>query len=137
MNNLLQDVRFALRQMRRSPGFATTAVLTLALGIAVNLIVFGVVDALILRPLDVERVDRVRQVQPTGLAFPVFSYPEFRELRDSNTVFSAVAAEVSQNFGMEVDGATRPVWGLEVSGQYFQVLAIKAAMGPSAAAIGR
>ncbi len=129
MSNLLQDVRFALRQMRRSPGFAMTAVLTLALGIAANLIVFGVVDALILRPLDVERVDRVRQVQPTGLAYPVFAYPEIRELRDTNTVFSSAAAEVSQNFGMEADGLTRPVWGLEVSGQYFEVLAVKPAMG--------
>ncbi|MBB5056190.1 putative permease [Granulicella aggregans] len=129
MSNLLQDVRFALRQMRRSPGFAITAVLTLALGIAANVIVFGVVDALILRPLDVDRVDRVRQVQPLGTGYPVFSYPEIRELRESNTVFSAVAAEVSQNFGMEADGLTRPVWGLEVSGQYFEVIAVKAAMG--------
>ena len=48
MNTLLQDLRFALRQMRRSPGFAITAVLILALGIAVNVIVFGVVQALIL-----------------------------------------------------------------------------------------
>lgn len=129
MRNLLQDIRFALRQMRRSPGFAVTAVVTLALGIAANVIIFGVVDALILRPLNVDRVDQVRQVQPTGLAFPVFSYPEIRELRDSNTVFSGVAAEVSQNFGMEADGLTRPVWGLEVSGQYFEVIAVKAALG--------
>lgn len=129
MRNLLQDVRFALRQMRRSPGFAVTAVITLALGIAANVIVFGVVDALILRPLDVERVDRVRQVQPTGIAYPVFSYPEIRELRDTNTVFSSVAAEVSQDFGMEADGLTRPVWGLEVGDQYFDVIAVKAALG--------
>ncbi len=59
MNSLLQDLRFALRQMRRSPGFAVTAVLTLALGIAANVIVFGVLQALILRPLDVPHPDRV------------------------------------------------------------------------------
>ena len=59
MTTLLQDLRFALRQMRRSPGFALTAVFTLALGIAANVIVFGVLQALILRPIDVPHPDQV------------------------------------------------------------------------------
>ena len=96
MKNLLQDLRFALRQMRRSPGFALTAVLTLALGIAANVIVFGVLQALILRPLDVPHPDRVMTLQPTNHGFPVFSYPEVRDVRDENTVFSAVAAIASR-----------------------------------------
>ena len=129
MSNPLQDLRFAFRQMRRSPGFAVTAVLTLALGIAANIIVFGVLQAIILQPLDMPHSDRVMQLQPTNIRFPVFSYPEIRDMRDDNTVFDAVAAEVTQNFGIEVNGNTDPIWGLEVSGQYFEVLAIKPALG--------
>ena len=59
MTTLLLDLRFALRQMRRSPGFAVTAVLILALGIAANVIVFGVIQATLLRPIDVPHPDRV------------------------------------------------------------------------------
>jgi hypothetical protein len=70
MNSLLQDLRFALRQMRRSPGFAITAVFILGLGIAANVIVFGVVQALILQPLDAPRPDRLVTFLPrsTGCA---------------------------------------------------------------------
>jgi predicted permease len=129
LDNLLQDLRFALRQMRRSPGFAVTAVLTLALGIAANVIVFGVLQAMVLRSLDVPRADRVMTLGSTGLAFPVLSYPEVRDVRDDSTVFSAVAADVVQNFGLDANGVTRPVWGYEVSGQYFEVVGIKPLLG--------
>jgi predicted permease len=129
LSNLLQDLRFAFRQMRRSPGFALTAVLTLALGIAANVIVFGVIKTLVLEPLNVPHSDKVWQLGSTNLAFPVFAWPEVRDIRDDNTVFAGVAAEVSENYGMEANGTTRPVWGLAVSGQYFDVLAIRPALG--------
>ena len=94
MTTLLQDLRFALRQMRRSPGFALTAVLTLALGIAANVIVFGVLQALILRPIDVPHPDRVMTLAHSDqLTIRFFAYPEVRDVRDGNTVFSAVAAD--------------------------------------------
>ena len=129
LDSLLQDLRFALRQMRRSPGFALTAVLTLALGIAANVIVFGVLQAMVLRSLDVPRADRVMTLGSTGMAFPVLSYPEVRDVRDDSTVFSGVGADVVQNFGLEANGITRPVWGYEVSGQYFEVVGIKPLLG--------
>jgi hypothetical protein len=109
VKNLLQDLRFALRQMRRSPGFSLTAVLTLALGIAANVIVLGVLQALVLRSLDVPHPDRLMQLQPTDVGFPVFAYPEVTDVRDQNTVFSAVAAHSIQNFGLEANGVRRPV----------------------------
>lgn len=59
MSSLIQDLRFAIRQIRRSSSFAVTAVLTLALGIAANIIVFGVRRSVVLRPLDVPQSDRV------------------------------------------------------------------------------
>ena len=129
MHTLLQDLRFAVRQMRRSPGFAITAVLILALGIAANVIVFGVLQALILRPLDVPRPDRVMTLARTDLPFPVFSYPEVRDVRDDNTVFSAVAAFYPGGLGLETNGVARPVFGYYVSGQYFEVVAIKPFLG--------
>ena len=129
MTTLPQDLRFALRQMRRSPGFAVTAVFTLALGIAANVIVFGVLQALILRPIDVPHADRVMTLAHKDQPYPIFSYPEVRDVRDGNTVFSAVAADNIQNFGLEANGVTRPVWGFEVSGEYFEVVGIKPFLG--------
>lgn len=124
-----QDLRFAVRQMRRSPGFAITAIVTLALGIAANVIVFGVLQALVLRPVDVPRADRMMTLARTDQTYPFFSYPEVRDVRDSNTVFSAVAAWIPQIFGLEANRAARPVWGYEVSGQYFDVVGIKPFLG--------
>lgn len=129
MFGIWQDAGFAVRQMRRSPGFALTAVLTLALGIAANVIVFGVLQAMVLRSLDVPRPDRLMTLGPTERAFPVLSYLEVRDVRDSNTVFSAVAADVVQNFGLEANNVTRPVWGYEVTGQYFEAVGIQPFLG--------
>ncbi len=129
MSGIRQDFACALRQMRRSPGFAATAVLTLALGIAANVIVFGVLQALILRPLDIPHADRVMTLAHTDQPYPIFSYPEVREVRDGNTVFSAVAAWNVGSFGLEANGVTRPVWGYFVSGQYFEAVAIKPFLG--------
>ena len=129
MANLLQDVRFALRQMRRSPGFAVTAVLILALGIAANVIVFGVLQAIILEPLDVPRPDRVMTFAPREAGYPMFSYPEVRDVRDNSATFSAVGAEALTVFGLEANGVTRPAWGDEVSGEYFEVMGIQPLLG--------
>jgi predicted permease len=129
LTNLLQDLRFALRQILRSPGFVLTAVLTLALGIAANIIVFGVLQSLILRPLNIPHPDRVWSLDTATPYYPVFSRPEIRALSDDSTVFDAVAADNIQAFGLEANNVTRPVWGYEVSGQYFQVFGIKPFLG--------
>jgi len=129
MTSLLQDLRFALRQLRRSPGFALTAVFTLALAITANVIVFGVLQALILRSIDVPHADQVMTLAHKDDPYPFFSFPEVRDVRDGNSVFSAVAAHMIQNFGLEADGVTRPVWGEEVSGQYFEVVGIQPFLG--------
>src|SRR6266853_5546208 len=107
LDSLLQDLRFALRQMQRSPGFALSAVLILALGVAANVIVFGVLQALVLRQLDVPHADRVMTLQPKD-GGPFVSNPEMRDVRDANTVFSAVAAFGLNSYGVEANGVTRP-----------------------------
>jgi predicted permease len=130
MTTLPQDLRFALRQIRRSPGFAVTAVFTLALGIAANVIVFGVLQAFILRPIDAPHADRVMTLaHNTDHDYPIFANPEVRDVRDGNTVFSAVAAFGVSDFGLEANGVTRPVWGYEVGGQYFEVVGIRPLLG--------
>jgi predicted permease len=129
LDSLLRDLRLALRQLRRSPGFTLTAVLTLALGIAANVIVFGVLDALVLRPVDVPHANRVMTLAHKNDPYPIFSYPEVRDVRDGNTVFSGVAAWGIDSFGLEANGVTRPVWGDTVSGQYFEVVGIKPFLG--------
>ena len=129
MNDLLQDLRLAVRQLRRSPGFVFSAVLILALGIAANVIVFGVLQGLILRPLSVPHPERVKQLARTNQAYPMFSFPEVRDIRDNNTVFSAVGACTIWSFGLETNGVSRPIVGYEVSGQYFEVAAIEPFLG--------
>ena len=128
MESVAQDVRFATRQILRSPGFAITAVTTLALGIAANLVVFGILQALVLRPLDVPHAGKVMSLQ-RGRNGTNFSYPDFRDIRDGNSVFSAVAADRIMDFGLDANGLTHPIWGYEVSGQYFEVLSIKPVLG--------
>jgi predicted permease len=128
MESVAQDVRFATRQILRSPGFAITAVTTLALGIAANLVVFGILQALVLRPLDVPHAGKVMSLQ-RGRNGTNFSYPDFRDIRDGNSVFSAVAADRIMDFGLDANGLTHPIWGYEVSGQYFEVLSIKPLLG--------
>jgi predicted permease len=129
MTTVIQDLRFALRQMRRSPGFALAAVFTLALAITANVVVFGVLQALILRPIDVPQAEKVMTLARKDQPYPFFSYPEVRDVRDGNSVFSAVAAVMIENFGLDANGSTRPVWGAEVSGQYFEVVAIRPFLG--------
>jgi predicted permease len=128
LSGMRQDLGYALRQIRRTPGFAATAVLILTLGIAANVIVFGVLHGMVLRPLDLPHPDRVMTLQPKR-GGPFLNYPDVRDVRDSNNVFSAVAAFEVQDFGLEANGATRPIWGCEVSGQYFEVVGIQPFLG--------
>jgi predicted permease len=128
LEQLLRDFRFALRTLRKNPGFAVTAVLILALGVAANIIVFGVLQGLVLRQLDLPHADQVMTLQPND-GGPLLSYPEVRDVRDDNTVFSAVAAFGLGDFGLEANGVTRPVWGCEVSEQYFELVGIKPFLG--------
>jgi MacB-like periplasmic core domain len=129
MKNLLLDLRLAVRQLRLSPGFVFSAVLILALGIAAKVIVFGVLQGLILQPLNVPHPERVKQLGRTNQPYPMFGFPEVRDIRDNNTVFSAVGACTIWSFGLETNGVSRPIVGYEVSGQYFEVAAIKPFLG--------
>ena len=103
MNSLLQDVRYALRQLRKSPAFTLTVILTLALGIGANAAVFTLFDQVLLRMLPVEQPKELVRFQWTG-SFSgsgssfggditnYFSYPMYKDLRDQNQVFAGMLA---------------------------------------------
>jgi predicted permease len=132
MDALLQDLRFALRTLARSPGFTAVAVLTLALGIGANTAVFTLVDALLLRPPPhVARPHDLlligRTVENEG--FDTFSYPDYTDLRDQSRTLAGVAAYVSVPFHVSGATATERVRGALVSWNYFAVLGTPAFRG--------
>ena len=130
MQQLLEDIRYALRQLRRSPAFALLALLTLTLGVGANVIVFGVMDALFLRPLSgVAEPQQLYTVQHPEAIYVTLSYPDFKDIRDRNTVFSGMAVFRPARIGMGQAEGAQPVWGYEASGNYFDMLGVKPALG--------
>lgn len=129
MQNLLQDVRYSLRQLRKSPGFTAVATVTLALGIGANVVVFGVLNALLLRPLDVPHPEQVYTLQHRAAQDLSMSYPDYRDVRERNTVFSALAMYRVARIGLEAPDGAHPVWGYEASGNYFDMLGVKPLLG--------
>src|SRR6516164_8135417 len=88
MQTLLQDLRYALRMLRRNPGFTAVAVLSLALGIGANALVFSLINALLLRPLPVERPNQLVFLETkSGITQ---SFPNYRDLRDRNKAFAGL-----------------------------------------------
>jgi predicted permease len=127
--NWLQDVRFSLRQLRKSPGFAVTAVLTLAMAIGANAVVFGVMNGLILRPLDVPQAESLYAIERGSEKALNQSYPDYLDLRDRNRSFDGLAAFNFVQLGLDTGEGPSAVWGLETSGNYFDALRIHPYLG--------
>ena len=129
MTTLLQDIRYALRQLRRAPGFTITAIITLALGIGANVVVFGVLQAMLLRPINTPQANQVFNIEQGKMPWSTVSYPEFQDIRDRNTAFSQVAAYRINHYGVQAGNTTRPLWGYEVTGQYFNLMRVQPFLG--------
>ena len=129
IENLLQDVRFSLRVLRKSPGFALTAVLTLAMAIGANAIVFGMLDALILHPLDLPQEQSLYAIERGRDHVPSQSYPDYLDLRDRNHSFDGLAAYDIGQAGLDTGENPSRAWVYEVSGNYFDVLGIQPYLG--------
>jgi putative ABC transport system permease protein len=140
MNGLLQDIRYAIRQLRKSPGFTVVAVLTLALGIGANTAIYSLLDQVLLRSLPVKDPSRLvllkyagsntgRQSSYGGGDEFYFSYPIYRDLRDQNSVFSGLLATDAVQVGILWHNQPDLVSGELVSGNYFDVLGVRPAVG--------
>src|ERR1700735_680832 len=139
MGVLLQDARYAFRMLLKSPGFTLVAILTLALGIGANAAIFSVTDQVLLRLLPVQKPEELvvlRSPGPNpgrnwsdGDVGAAFSYPMYKDLRDHNPVFSGLLARFAVQASVSGQGQTELADGELVSGNYFEVLGVRPALG--------
>jgi putative ABC transport system permease protein len=139
---MFDDLKFAVRQLRKSPGFALAAILTLALGIGANTAIFSLLDQALLRSLPVRDPQQLVLLEATpsdvwnghtssngGPTKAYFSYPMYKDLRDRNAAFSGLIAMIQVQGGVMWHGQSSLVNAELVSGNYFDVLGVKPAVG--------
>jgi macrolide transport system ATP-binding/permease protein len=129
---MLQDLRYAARWLRRSPAFTAVAVLSLAVGIGFNTALFSVLDAILFRPLPVHAPERLVEVYTSGSdgdTYATTSYPDFLDLQAQNSVFSDMVGYSAMMAALNLPDRSRLALGEVVTGNYFQVLGVGAAVG--------
>jgi predicted permease len=126
---LLGDVRFALRVLRKSPGFTVVAIVTLALAIGANAVVFAVLNALVLRPVHVPEPQSLYAIQRGSDQAINHSYPDYLDLRDRNRSFDGLTAYNLASVGLDTGNNPTPAWIYEVTGNYFDALNIRPYLG--------
>ena len=134
MSTLTQDVRYSLRLLLKSPGFTAVAVLVLALGIGANTAVFTIINEMLLRPLASDRapgtlVGIYSRDRTKPDSYRAFSYPNYRDIRGGNAVFSQVLAHTLAMVGLTEGETTRRVFAEVVSANYFAALGVPLASG--------
>jgi predicted permease len=131
METLSHDLRFGFRRLIKTPGFAVIAVLSLALGIGANTAVFSLVNLILFRPLPVADPEKVVSVSAVGKdgQFDALSYPNYLDFRDRNEVLSGLLVYRFVGVSLSRNGNNEKVWGYLVSGNYFDVLGAKPALG--------
>src|SRR5262247_3243794 len=129
MQSLLQDLRYGARMLVKKPGFTLIAVLSLALGIGANTAIFSLVNKALLRPLPIERPEQLVSLNNVELNLPVIAYHNYRDFRDRNNVFSGMLAYRYTTLGLSNNGVNERVWGYLATGNYFELLGVKPALG--------
>src|SRR3954466_6405089 len=131
METIVQDVAFALRQLRRNPGFTCTAIVTLALGICASVSIFAFVDAVLIKPLPYRNPSRLValfETTPNGPGFHL-SVPDYLDWRRLNTVFSGLDAFDSGESLLSTRAGTQGVEGASVSAGFFSTLGVVPILG--------
>ena len=129
LETFMQDVKHSLRVLWKSPGFTWVAVATLALGIGANAVVFSVMNALILKPLNVPQSQSLYMIENGKDKSPMQSYPDYVDLRDRNRSFDSLVTYNITPAGLDSGGNPSAVWLYEVSGNYFDALGIQPYLG--------
>jgi predicted permease len=125
---MTSDVRVAFRKLRKSPGFAITAILTLALGIGANAVVFSVLNAVVFKPVKVPNAQNLYMLQRSH--FPAQSYSDYLDLRDRNRSFeSLIMYNMMGQVGVDTGGNLSTAWPYLASGNYFDSLGIRPYLG--------
>ena len=133
LETMLQDLRFALRQLRKNPGFAATAILVLALGMAASVTIFAFVDAALLQPLPYQNPSRLVAAYETTNSCREceFSYPDYLDWNKANTVFSSLEAwEANVHLWRSPEGV-QAVRSAYVGAGFFRTLGVAAMLGRS------
>lgn len=129
----MNDLRYALRQLRMRPGFTLAAVLTLSLGIGATSAMFSLINAVLIRPLPYENPDRVVRLVPDhpqyGESDRTFSYADLEELRQAERAFAGIAAQAPWSPHLHLPEETVRLRGAAVSGEYFRVLGVRPEVG--------
>jgi len=131
MPELLQDLRYALRQLRKSPGFAGTAIVVLGLGICASVSIFAFVDAALIKPMPYPSPNRLVLVTENAPMFPVanLSYPDYLDWKRLNQVFSSMEVYGWTGHLLRTPAGAEPVTGLRVSDGFFHALGIAPVLG--------
>jgi predicted permease len=125
---MTSDLKVALRQLRKTPGFTITAILTLALGIGANAVVFSVLNAIVLKPVKVPHPDNLYMVQ--RMQYPSQSVPDYEDLRDKNRTFQSLTMyNIIGPVGFDTGNNPMTAWPYEASGNYFDALGIQPYVG--------
>ncbi len=130
--DLVQDLRQALRQLGRSPGFSLAAIACLGLAIGANTAVFSFADFFLLRSLPLSHPDQLVRAHidwASGLKYGSFSYPDYRDLAAESPVLSGMVASALQPFHLSTDGRNERIYGELVSGNYFSLLGVEVPLG--------
>jgi len=130
IESLISDVRLSLRALRKSPGFTVVAVGTLALAIGANALVFAVLNAFLLRPLNVPEPQSLWAVERrASFLDPSQSYPDYLDLRERNRSFEDLAGYTADQVGLDIGDNASEAWSIDATGNYFDVLGIQPYLG--------
>ena len=124
MDALLQDLRYAIRALRSSPGFAAVAILSLALGIGANTAIFSLIDSVILKTLPVSHPEQLIQVTMGKDGGSYYTNPIWEQVRDRQDVFSGIFAYGGGRFNLAASGEGRFAQSSFAGGQFFETLGL-------------